>query len=195
MNLIGLNCTYSYNEEKDTPANIIHTLYPLFNRMEENYDHPDQWILILSSIGDNAVCILNEVYQNTNSCRDIRGNLIDRHTVNEELQILAKDINKINNFIYGLLKRKPQLDKSINYFNQGLASINEQCAKLRIQADEMIFKSVQHSDHKKEELLLLAAKLDDKCPLNNIPKELINIFATTMFEVKLNDAQKACTAT
>jgi len=179
-------------EEKDTPANIIHTLYPLFNSMEQNYDQPDQWIVILTGIEDNAVCILNEVYTNTSSCRDIRGNLIDHHTVNEELQILAKDINKITNFFYGLLIRKPQLAATINYFNQGLTSINKQCTKLQIRADEMIFKSVKHDDANGI-LLLAAAKVDGNI-LNAIPKDLINLFATTMFEVKLNDVKLACGA-
>ncbi len=194
MNLIGLNCTYNYVQEIHSPSNVIHTIYPILQKMDENNDIADKWIMILTCLSENAGFILDEMHHNTHSCWDIRGYLIDRHTVHEELQILAKDINKINNFICELLIRKPEFNKTINYFHHGITSINEKCVKLWSQADEMIFKSVQHSDHKNEELLLLAAKLDETCILNHIPKELINIFAITMFQLKLNDVNKACGA-
>lgn len=186
MNLIGINCTYSYTEAIATPANMIHSRYTLLPALEFSYDGPTGWIILLKCLEENAVTILNEMHQNTNSCRDFKGNLIDRNTVHKELQILAHDINKIINFIFELLKRKPQLDITINYFNQGLTSIKKECAKLQFRADEMILKSVSANGI----LLHAAAKLDVNSSLNNIPKELINIFATKMFELKLDEAKK-----
>ena len=54
----------------------------------------------------------------------------------------------------------------------------------------MIFKSVKHDDANGI-LLLLAAKSDVNSLLNNIPKDLINLFAIKLFEVKLDQTTKA----
>lgn len=150
------------------------------------------WTDDLSVIKRDAATILKLVIHSTDSCRDIENKLIDRHTVHQELQILAEDIIAIVNLVFERLIENPKLDVNIHH-HTGLTSIREQCRILKNQAMEMIFKFSKH-DNENQVLLFLAAKLDGTCSFNHIPKDLINIFATTMFELKLNDAKKACGA-
>lgn len=187
MNLTGHRQSGN-NSVTFNAANLIHNTISKLPGMERSYADEGGWIAKLECMNENAVYILKEVNHNTDCCRGIKGNLINRNVVHEELQILAKDINIIIKYVFDLLVRKPRLDIEIRR-SYGQFSIKKECAKLQIRADEMIFKSVRHDDYA-QVLLFLAAKSDLNSPLNHIPKELINIFATTLFEVKLHKAIK-----
>lgn len=184
MNLTGFNSSIILSY----PANIIQKTCRQLSAMESSYDDGSGWIARLEFTNDFA----NGIILNVEYSKNEEGKLIDRKVIRDELQILAKDINKILNYVSDLLIRKPHLDVGQNRFNKQI-SIKSECAKLQIKADEMIFKSVKHDDEV-QVLLLLSAKSDENSPFNHIPKELINIFATTLFEVKLDQAIKASRA-
>ena len=180
MNLTGLSSNIILN----FPVKKIHQTYHQLSRWESSYDDGSGWMIRLEFTNDFANCII----LNVENCKNEEGKLIDRKDIRDELQTLAKDINKIIDYVSDLLKRKPHLDLGHNRFNK-LISIKSESAKLQIKADEMIFKSVKHDDANGI-LLLLAAKSDVNSLLNNIPKDLINLFATTLFEVKLDKSIK-----
>jgi len=179
MNLNGLSSNIILNY----PVKTIHKTCNQLSIMESSYFDGSGWITSLEFTNDFA----RRIILNVEHCKNEEGKLIDRQAIRDDLQILAKDINKIINYVFDLLIRKPHLDVGENRFNK-LISTKSETAKLQIQADEMILKSVKHDDANGI-LLLLAAKVDGNI-LNAIPKELINIFATILFEVKLNQAKK-----
>lgn len=124
--------------------------------------------------------ILNEVLDSISYCSDVNGNLIDRKIVQTELQTLAKEINNAV--------------KVLEVFD-----FTDRWEKLRIPyfdvfnkiATEMVFKSIRYGEHTNEELVLNAAEYDKQSMLNQIPKELMEIIAMTMYAAKLNDAMVA----
>lgn len=160
-----------------------HWTYPMLSELG--------WIERLSMTKRDADSILKLVFKNTNSCKDINNNLIDRHIVHKELQILAKDIISIINLAFARLLTKPELDVDANQ-RLGLNTIRGQCQILKSQARHMIFKSVKHDIENQVKLLFLASQSDLNSPLNQIPKELINLFATIIFEDKYGKAKKDC---
>lgn len=153
------------------------------------------WVEILNRTEMNAAVILQEISynQNISQCLDVNKKLIDRDIVHQELEILSTAMYSMITSAFKILKQEVSFEKEVTYIF-GKTTIREKCAELQILADQMIYKFVQYSEHKNEELLLLTAKLDVNSPLNHIPKDLINLFATTMFELKLNDAKNDCKA-
>ncbi len=182
MNINGL----SSNDILNFPVNKIHktSREKELSGMESSYYDGSGWIARLEFTNDFANSILLKVER----CKNGEGQLIDRNIIRDDLQILAKDINKLITYVFDLLVRKPYLDVIQNRFNR-LITIKSECEKLQIKADEMVFKSVQHDDEV-QVLLFLATNSDVNSPLNQIPKDLINLFATTLFEVKLDQALK-----
>lgn len=121
--------------------------------------------------------ILDEISNSISCCTDVDGNLIDRKIVQSELQTLAKTINNATPFIR-TFAFPARWDKLRKIYSDEFDKI----------ATEMVYKSIRYGDHTNEELLLNAVELDKQCTLNQIPKELIDIIAMTMYEAKLNDA-------
>lgn len=147
-----------------------------------------KWISTLEKTSDDATFIFDKVSHNIDYFKDFYNiETINRKVVYKELLIVAANLNNIIDLTFKILDQKPIFEIMTNF------SIKDQCAKLQIIADKMIFESVKH-DNTNEALLFLAGKSDVNSPLNQIPKDLINLFATTMFELKLNDAKNACKA-
>lgn len=101
--------------------------------VKENFIHLDFKLETLDGI---SALILNTVASGTNSCKNMKGKLIDPDTVRKELVNLA---NKINNFAHVtllMLEQKPEYEKMERNYNKNL-TIREQCASLQARALSM----------------------------------------------------------
>lgn len=166
------------NNIRDACVNFekIGEVYPVF-----------LWISTLEKVTHDAALILDKVCHNIPFIECFNEKIIDRKNVCKELLIVAANINNIIDLAFKMLKQKPIFENTTKF------KINDRCAKLQIIAEKMISESIMHDDEN-EVLLFLAAKSDENSTLNKIPKDLINLFATTMFELKLNDAKNDCKA-
>lgn len=178
MNLMGsVSSSYRTSEgvmDKEwITANKIHRISLEVVKPECNIN--TLIVNLFNSIG-HAELILDEVKHNTNSCKDLKNNLINRNTVNLELLILSKDLSTIAEFLPG------------KFNSHGNFSVmKEYCDKLNKHSLEMILKC----DYANERLILLGARLDQTSLLSKLPKDIINLFVKTLLEVKFNDADIA----